>query len=662
MRGSAGLSLPARAGAALFAALALCAALWLAAQHPVAPLGVLAGVWCVAVATAWRPHRWLFWLPALMPVLNFFPWTGWWLVDESDLLVLAVLAGGHGRWAWTGPALRHGPMPRWWGWVGIGLMLCVAQACVRGWLDAPALPPHTGWRDALLQGLYADHLSAWNSVRVAKSFVWALLLAPLVRRAVREDRLAAGQAFLRGMLVGLMLVGALVLWERESQVGLLNFVSGYRTSAAFWEMHVGGGAIDAHLALAAPLALWAVWAAPTRWWAWTALGLLWLTIYVLLTTYSRGVVGAFVVVLLAWALAARVFHLPHDGHGPGRRRVVMATLIGLLIQGGVVIGAGAFLGDRLEQTGQDLLGRWTHWQRGAGLLQSSASDRAGRWWGLGMGRFTARYRALGVDGELPGRAEWKRDGQGRGVLTLSGPDSRDELALQFGLAQRVRLRDADGYSVRLRLSGTPGHEVLVSVCQRHLIHSLGCQWARGAVSPRDPDGTTWIRLRLQGHPLSVPRSTSRAGDSLPFVFTLSATQAGQTTHLRTVQLWDGRGRQLLQNTDFSAGLSHWMPAAQAYYQPWHIDNLYLDLLLELGLLGWLLLAALVSAALLAVYRGLAARDALAWGYGASVLGFLSIGALISVTEIPRVLLLALTTLVMVLCLWTKQRPVSCNRL
>lgn len=660
MRGSAGLNRLAQAGAGLLAAAALCSSLWLAAQHPVAPLGVLASVWLVTTVTAWRPSRWLFWLPALMPVLNFFPWTGWWLLDESDLLVLAVLAGGYGRLAWSAPLIAGQPVPRWLPGAGIGLALCVVQACWRGWLDAPPLPPHTGWQDALLQGLHADHLSAWNSVRVAKSFAWAILLAPLAWGAVRADRQAAGLAFVRGMVAGLALVGVLVLRERASQVGLLDFVSGYRTSAAFWEMHVGGGAIDAYLALAAPLALWAVWMAPTRGRWWLALGLLWLTIHGLLTTYSRGVVGAFVIAVLGWALATRVFHLPHDGHGPGRRRVVVATLIGLFIQGGVVIGAGAFLGHRLERTGQDLQSRWTHWERGLGLLQSSASDRAAAWWGLGMGRFTAHYSALDVVGELPGRAEWLRDGQGRGVLALSGPDRRDHLALRFGLTQRVRLHAAEGYTVKLRLAGDPGHEVLVSLCQRHLIHTLTCQWASAAVSPRDPGGRGWISLRLTGHPLPVPASALQAGDVLPAVLTLHATRAGQTSHVRAVQLWDGQGRQLLQNTDFNAWLSHWMPAAEAYYQPWHIDNLYLDLLLELGALGGLLLAALAFAAVLCVYRGLAACDALGWGYGVALLGVLAVGSLISITEVPRVMLLILLTLVMVLSLWTNRRPALCN--
>lgn len=626
--------------------------------HPVSPVSVLAGIWLAAVLAASSTRAWLFWLPAPFPLLNFYPWTGWWLFDESDLLVLAVLAGGYARWAWRGADATLTVWPRWVVWVFVGLALCVTQAVWRGWLDAPPLPPHTGWRDAVWQGLFADHLSAWNSVRVAKAFVWALLLAPLVGHAIAADRQAAGLAFVRGMVAGLALVGALVLWERESQIGLLDFLSGYRTSAAFWEMHVGGGAIDAYLALTAPLALWAVWMAPSHVRGWLALALLWLAIYTVLTTYSRSVMGAFVVAVLGWALATRYLHLPHDGQGPGRRRVVAAALLGLLVQGLVVIGMGAILGGRLEETSKDLLGRWSHWQRGVGLLQSPVSVHAGWWGGLGMGRFTAHYRTLGKEGELPGRAVWQRDTAEQGHLVLSGPDSLPELALQFGLLQRVQLERPDGYTVRLRLVGTPGDEVLVSLCQRHLVHTLMCQWRTAAVAAADSAGAAWQAIDLQGYRFPLPAPSDGAASTWPAVLTLHATAAHQLTRVLGVQLWDGRGVQVLQNTTFTGGLTHWMPAAEAYYQPWHIDNLYLDLLFELGVLGALLLMGLGAAAVVAVARGLQQRDPLAWALGASLLGFLSVGLLISATEVPRVTLLALLTMGLNLGLWTNRRADS----
>ena len=78
----------------------------------------------VVAWTAWRPADLWFMLPALLPVANFAPWTGWWLVDESDLLVLAAMGGAYLRWgldAWGASAASFGRTPRSMYWVYVVL-------------------------------------------------------------------------------------------------------------------------------------------------------------------------------------------------------------------------------------------------------------------------------------------------------------------------------------------------------------------------------------------------------------------------------------------------------------------------------------------------------------------------------------------------------------
>src|SRR5690606_32564334 len=124
-------------------------------------------------------------------------------------------------------------------------------------------------------------------MRVAKSSLYALLLVPLLRREL--DRPGAHECFAVGMVAGAIVVSLAAVWERVAYPGLLNFTDVYRTTALFWEMHVGGAAIDAYLALATPFVAWALWRARTRWqWALAALlALVW--VYVCLTTFARGV-------------------------------------------------------------------------------------------------------------------------------------------------------------------------------------------------------------------------------------------------------------------------------------------------------------------------------------------------------------------------------------
>ena len=97
----------------LFASLAsLCAGAALAWRHPLWPAPVLSAflAWCVVAA--WWPRAWLWLVPALLPLLNFSPWTGWIVFEEFDLLLLGALAGGYGRLALGGRGLFGNEEPR----------------------------------------------------------------------------------------------------------------------------------------------------------------------------------------------------------------------------------------------------------------------------------------------------------------------------------------------------------------------------------------------------------------------------------------------------------------------------------------------------------------------------------------------------------------------
>jgi membrane protein implicated in regulation of membrane protease activity len=62
----------------------------------------------------------------------------------------------------------------------------------------------------------------------------------------------------------------------------------------------------------------------------------------------------------------------------------------------------------------------------------------------------------------------------------------------------------------------------------------------------------------------------------------------------------------------------------------------LELLIERGVLGWVVLAALAVGALMRAARGVAQQNALALVIGVSIFSALLVGAVISTIEIPRV--------------------------
>ncbi|MCW5652288.1 hypothetical protein [Hydrogenophaga sp.] len=609
--------------------------------------GALAAALCALVAlSAWRAQRMGGWLMALLPVASLAPSTGWWLVNEFDLLVLAVLAGGYARWyaeqsAWrVPPPWPAGEAPAQTGrgdlWLRVALAGGALIGLVVGWRDAGVGPGSlaSAWRqgDLVPQALYADYGSALNPLRVSLSLLWALLLVPLwLRGPARWQRQQAHQLVI-GMAAGLALVCLLVSWERFRYVGLFNFSDAYRTVAAFWEMHVGGGAIDAYLALTVPLAFWAVWLAPTGWRWWGAAALAVWSSYTVLTTYSRGLYLAVAIALLAMAALAWHFRI-RPALGVRRRAWALGVLVLALAAESVwVLGGQSFMSNRLAKSESDLTARVDHWRAGLSLLRSPSDILLG----LGAGRLPAHYSARVPGGEFPGTVRWTREPDGGGQVTLYAPRTRQDLAYEFGLTQRVDLERQGSYRLRLRLETDAPMVLLASVCERHLLYEFRCQWkhVRLAEPVHDPD--MWQEIELSGQRFTPAGAAVSWREGM---FGLSALSAGGAARLRAVELIDPQGRQVLRNSEFADGLRHWFPVAQGAFKPWHMDNLYLEVLVERGVLGVLLFGTLAGLAVQGALRGLRRREPLALALAGSLVAMGALGMLISVTEMPRIALL-----------------------
>ncbi len=281
-----------RAVGALLALACLVLGAWLAAHHPLSPWLALVVFGVGAAGSALRPAWALAALLALLPWAGLMPWTGWLVVEELDLLVLAVAVGGHARVALGWPAAPSARMrlARVWLW-WLPVLVFTAVAGVRGVADAGGL--QWGWWQGYLEPL--------NSLRLAKPVIAVTLLLPLWRAAWRDDPALAARALVAGM-TGMLAATALgVVWERIAFTGLLDFSSDYRATGLFWEMHVGGAALDAVLAMSLPFAVFAWRQAGTpRGWV-LAAGITALGSYAALVSFSRIV---YLAVPLGLAVAA----------------------------------------------------------------------------------------------------------------------------------------------------------------------------------------------------------------------------------------------------------------------------------------------------------------------------------------------------------------------
>ena len=657
----------------------------LSLAHPLQPALVLGLFYATFVLLCLLPRLWLFLLPAALPVLNFMPWSGWLMVEEFDLLLLCVFTAGYGRLAFersrrAAPAAASSESFSGMGKVGIVLALFTLfsfASALRG-LSA------NGFDQAVAHfrefGLLQDYADPLNSLRLFKSLVFALLCIPLLQQefgdGARQTR--AFNYFAAGVLAGLLMVVLVVVWERLAYPGLLNFSTRYRTTAMFWEMHVGGAALDAYFVLTVPFVAWAL-ARAKKLRHWLPLALLALLVcYAVLTSFSRGVYVAVAVPLILLALGRWAQKSGLDWRHPlgqvWRRRagVWLWALLGLEVA--LVVSGGSFLMDRMAQSEVDLDERLAHWRRGVGLLASPADWLLGK----GLGRFPAEYAKLGNDTEFSGALRLMRETPSANLeqavapparpvnfARVSGPLANPENGGLFMLNQRVNVPVADwlpqalkkretrGYTVQLVARAAIDTQVLVKVCEKHLLYEGECLLRY--LTLRNTHGT-WqsvvVPLRGGGGPRAYEPAIERFAVLSVTVFT-----PGANFDIRQFQLSDPAERALVANADFSSGTAHWFPSAGSYFLPWHIDNLYLELLIERGLAGLLLFAALLAATFARfVTADPQLRQRLAI-VASALLGALLLGLVSSVLDTPRVAFLLFFLILLGIQLTSVKRPV-----
>ena len=593
---------------------------------------VLVVYWLWCVTAAWRPGIWLLVLPACLPFLNFSAWTGWLVFDEFDILLLGALAGGYGRLACSGRSATGTRMPAVFWWLMALLAGTALLALYRGFVDAGGFS--FDW--------FAGYADALNSLRVFKSLGFALIFIPLLQHELAHARALANQRLATGIVAGLAVVTLAVVWERAAFPGLTDFSTNYRTAALFWEMHVGGAAIDAYLVLTTPFVVWALASArrPIVWAGAAALALL--TGYACLTTFSRGVylavaVSLVLLGLLLWSQKSD-FNLREflgrvwRRHAPeGWRAKAGLMLVLALLAEAAVVGGGSFMAERLTSTDRDMDSRLAHWQHGLDLLDGPADWMLGK----GLGRLPANYAAHVPQGEFSGdvklRDEQKPGGAANGFVTVRGPATMKVLGAQYALTQRVSRVSKGPHRVALEVRVRNQTDVYLELCERHLLYDGSCQRAFVRVFP---GRTAWQALTL---PLGGPVLAGGAWYAPRLgMFSLSVGNAGGVADFDNIRLIGPHGKTLLENGEFSRGLAHWFPAAQAYFVPWHIDNLLLEVLIERGLAGLLLLAALMAYALWNLMVGRARSLPLSAYLAASLCGALWVGLVSSFMDAPRV--------------------------
>jgi VanZ family protein len=556
------------------------------------------------------PYAWLVVIPALLPIMDFTPWTGRFFFDEFDLLILTTLA----FYYWQKPKWRIRSLLS----IPTILLLAVFTVLYGVSLLKGLLPLHE-----LNANSFNNYYSPYNSLRVGKGFIWSLLLLPLLQHSVRRYRYAP-HYFAYGVLLGLTGVAIFAILERLVFASLFDFTSDYRINALFSTMHVGGGHIESYLMMSLPfITLLFVSSAHGLIRSISGIALFITGLYTLLVTFSRGgyigfVIG-FVVLLFALLVCFR-----KQLHVTKRSLLILPLLVITLLMALPVL-RGSIIQHRFGVIDQDRNSRIYHWHD---ALAMRDYDIVTTLFGMGLGSYPRTFFWLNTENTHPATYEIASE-NGNNYLRLRGGD------LLF-MGQYLAIEPHTPYRLLLDIRGeTDKMGLSTSLCEKSVQYSLRCSWV----------GTRTTRKRDWEHVEQVINSNDVgervAGGLLkrPIQLTFyNGNGASKLLDVDNVQLLDKSGTNLLTNGDFTRGSDFWFFAAEKH-NPWHIFNFWVHLIFDQGWLGVSAFFLLFANAIYNCCRQLLRQNVFSAILLSSFSGFMVVGFVDSPFDAPRLTLL-----------------------
>ncbi len=608
----------------LLGAISLLLALIGVIAFPIGALPLFLGL-LVYASLLWRfPLAWLILVPAALPLLDLAPWSGRFFLDEFDLLMLATVGTLFLRRHRESPGSWISAWPLLVLWGGTVLISAIIGLGSPPSLDANA---------------FTNYWSPYNSLRVAKGFLWGGLIFLLLRMTHPTPAQLASRLAI-GMGIGLLGVGLVGLWERWLFAGFADAGQTYRIVSTFSSMHTGGGHIEAFLATALPF----LWLGMGRWKTLPlAVAVMALTVYVMIFTAARGGALALGVILITLTVASL-----RQAWGT-RQRWLAAIPVGalLLLAGGLLTGiSGGYFQQRLAHSSEDWDIRVAHWKQAITMMDATPMAQL---FGMGLGSFPRVYLERGPVDKQPATFGFVVE-QDNPFLRLGSGDT-------LYYAQRVAVRAGERYHLELDArSHQEGARIEAPVCEKQLLNSRRCIW----ISLDVPGDGHWHRL---SHDFSSGEVGVEEGLRRPPVeLFLYYPGKASLLDIDNVRLLDAAGTNLIGNGGFSWSGDYWFFKTHSHL-PWHIKNVWVHVLFEQGWLGLLLFTSLIGFALFRLARVAWRGEPLAWACLASLLGLLSVGMFDSLLDTPRLatLLLALSYLGLAYDWAAAPRPVSRRR-
>ncbi|AEG02261.1 VanZ family protein [Methylomonas methanica] len=600
----------------VFGLLLIGFSIWQILEYPVFSITMFLGI-SAYIILLWKfPRFWLVAIPALVPVLDTTVSSGRLFFNEIDYFLLVTVAMGLFSGRWHISSIGVARFGRFFYLILFLLLISYSASLVQGMLPLPDLDDNA----------LVNYYSRFNALRIVKGFVWAVMLLPLF--AAEMNIVRAKRYFSVGILVGLTGVILISIWERIVFSGWANYDSEYRITASFSSMHTGGGHIDDYLMLTVPFILILVMGERIKLYkVAAAMGIFALSIYVVMVTFSRGpYIGLFVEMIVFTIVL--VFKLKHiKSWSWSKVLYVPATLLLVAI---VIIPVfqGKYIQERFSLVGKDYQIRKDHWQDAIDMMDDDLSVDV---IGMGLGSYPRTYYWRNSENTLPATYQFQNGADGRFLKLWSG----DSLYFE----QKIAVVPRAQYKLLIDVRGNSGKSVLtVPICEKALLYSFNCVWQTFQIPA--VAGEEWQHVEK-----TVDTKKFAAGDGFfnslfrrPVKLSLYNGVRDTVIDIKSVHLLDADGNDLIQNSDFTDAMDHWFFSTDNHL-PWHIKNIWVQVLFEQGWFGLIVFSCFVVYCLLVFGKGIAINDSYAAIGLISLSGFLVVGFVDSPFDEPRLTLL-----------------------
>jgi hypothetical protein len=546
----------ARRFVALMLVAAVVAALW---QFPFAPVLLSLGLLIYGAILYRYPLAWLMVLPAVLPVLDLAPWSGWFFFDELDFVVLLTVAAG----LWRDEA-RRGESQALGVWLWCAIALLALSYSISLWIGLLPLPPF----DA---NAFSSYYSHYNSARMSKGVFEALALFFIFLRQ-RGDEPRSAALLVTGMVAGMAGVVVAVLWEKFRFTGLLDFASEFRVTATFSGLHNGGNDLEAYIVLAQPFII-AAMILRRNWLVNIAGALLFvLSTYALFVTFSRAGLLAFIVngVVLSVALV-----ISFRRHGlallGGGLRMALLLGSGAAVLVAFVLG-GTYFQARLSAVQKDWQYRVLQSRKTVEMMRP---DWQTAWFGMGVGSYPAVVYERNPQNNRPSAYRFEMDGNNQFVRLFPG------IRLYFG-QWLGPVTPFEKYRLILNARAHGTGSLTGFLCEKTLQYSFSC--AKHSFDLKPSDG--WVEQQAEIDAEMVGADELHLGwlSRRPVEFAFSNGSKDAVIDVTEVRLLNAAGENLLVNGNFARGADRWYFTVDDH-TPWQNWNHAVHLFFEQGWFG-----------------------------------------------------------------------------